>query len=127
MKYLKHYWINTNTGAYACTENPIEKRHPEAEFPGLDVKAWMHDGDGIDVCLSSVPDSTTVADVNDESGKKAVKTLTATKFNSVMTPLGESHTLSFQAKQESDPDLKASLEAQATAKFEEAQTALLAL
>jgi len=42
MKYLKHYWIDVNTGAYTCTENPIEKRHLEAEFPGLDVKAWMH-------------------------------------------------------------------------------------
>ena len=43
MQYIKHYWINVNTGTYSCGDNPVEKRHPEAEFPGLDVKIWMKD------------------------------------------------------------------------------------
>ena len=48
MKYLKHYWKSTkpSAGDYLTTANSIDKRHPEAEFPGLDVQIWMHDADG---------------------------------------------------------------------------------
>ena len=129
MKYLKHYWISVVEGGYCCHENPVEKRHPEAEFPGLDVRIWMHDANGIDVCLSAVPDTTTVTDIFDvhDSTLKCVQVLTETEFNSVATPLGESQSLSEQARQETDETLKADLEAQATAKFEEAKTALHAL
>lgn len=129
MKYLKHYWISVVNGGYCCHENPVEKRHPEAEFPGLDVRIWMHDANGIDVCLSAVPDSTTVADVFDvhDATLKCVQVLTEDEFNSVATPLGESQSLSQQASQETDETEKASLEAQATAKLEEAKTALHAL
>lgn len=129
MKYLKHYWISTVNGGYCCHENPVEKRHPEAEFPGLDVRIWMHDANGIDVCLSAVPDSTTVADVvdADDATLKCVQVLTETEFNSVATPLGESQSLSQQASQETDATVKADLEAQAATKLEEAKTALHAL
>ena len=129
MKYLKHYWISVVEGGYCCHENPAEKRHPEAEFPGLDVKIWMHDANGIDVCLSVVPDTTTVTDIFDvhDETLKCVQVLTEAEFNSVATPLGESQSLSQQANQEDDETLKADLEVQATAKFEEAKTALHAL
>lgn len=111
-----------------CANNPVEKRHPEAEFPGLDVRIWMHDEDGIDVCLSRVPDTTVIIDiVNPDNGKKVVQELTETEFNSVQTPLTESQTLRQEAQQETDEDLKADLEAQADSKFEEARQALFAL
>lgn len=128
MKYLKHYWICVHSGNYMCGNNPVEKRHPEAEFPGLDVRIWMHDEDGIDVCLSRVPDTTTITDiVNPDNGKKVVQELTETEFNSVQDPLNESQVLRQEAQQETDEDLKADLEAQADAKFEEARQALFAL
>ena len=128
MKYLKHYWICVHSGNYMCGNNPVERRHPEAEFPGLDVRIWMHDEDGIDVCLSRVPDTTTITDiVNPDNGKKVVQELTEVEFNSVQTPLTESQTLRQQAQQETDEVLKADLEAQADAKFEEARQALNAL
>jgi hypothetical protein len=128
MKYLKHYWICIADGKYCCQNNPVEKRHPEAEFPGLDVKIWMHDEDGIDVCLSTVPNSTPVADVLSEDGtKKVVQVLTEEEFNSVAVPLAESGQLSQQARQESDEALAADLRTQSEAKFAEAQQALFAL
>jgi len=128
MKYLKHYWICIADGKYCCQENPVEKRHPESEFTGLDVKIWMHDEDGIDVCLSAVPDSTPVADVLSEDGnKKVVQVLTEEEFNSVAVPLAESGQLSQQARQESDEAVAADLRTQSEAKFAEAQQALFAL
>jgi hypothetical protein len=128
MKYLKHYWICIKTGNYMCGNNPVEKRHPEAEFPGLDVRIWMHDEDGIDVCLSRVPDTTTITDiVNPNNGKKVVQELTEAEFNSVQTPLTESQVLRQEAQQETDETIKAEKEAQADAKFEEARQALFAL
>ncbi len=129
MKYLKHYWISVIDGGYCCHENPVEKRHPEAEFPGLDVKIWMHDQNGIDVCLSEVPDSTPVADIFDvhDETLKVVQVLTEEEFNSVQTPLLESQTLRQEAQQETDEVLKAEKEAAADAKFEEARQALFAL
>ena len=90
MKYLKHYWKSTTSGDYLTTANSIDKRHPEAEFAGLDVQIWMHDADGVDVCMSQVPDSTTVTDVTIGS-KKAVQSLTETQYNTVKTPLDASN------------------------------------
>jgi len=128
MKYLKHYWICVHTGNCMCGNNLVEKRHPEAEFPGLDVKIWMHDEDGIDVCLSTVPDTTTITDiVNPDTGKKVVQELTEEEFNSVQVPLLESQTLYQEAQQETDEVLKAEKEVEADAKFEEARQALFSL
>jgi hypothetical protein len=121
MKYLKHYWVNIDTGNYAVTENPVGKRHPEIEFPGLGVKIWMHDPDGIDVCLSTVPDNVEISNIVDESsGKKAVQKLTKTQFDSVSNPLNESQILRQEAQLETDETLKAQKEADAEAKFQEA-------
>jgi hypothetical protein len=126
MQYLKHYWVNVNTGEYAVNENPVEKRHPEVEFPGLDVKIWMHDEDGIDVCLSAVPDTTEVLDVT-VGNKKAVQKLTEEQFNSVQIPLQESQVLRQEAQQETDETIKAEKEAAADAKFQEAIVALYSI
>lgn len=129
MKYLKHYWISVVDGGYCCHENSVLKRHPEAEFPGLGVKIWMHDQNGIDVCLSTVPDTTEVTDIYDvhDANLKVVQVLTEAQFNSVATPLEESSQLSQQASQETDEQVAQGLRDQATAKFQEAQQALFAL
>jgi hypothetical protein len=111
-----------------CGNNSVEKRHPEAEFPGLDVKIWMHDEDGIDVCLSSVPDTTTITDIeNPDNGKKVVQELTEEEFNSVQIPLLESQTIHQEAQQETDEVLRVEKEAAADDKFEEARQALFLL
>ena len=129
MKYLKHYWKSTETGDYLTTTNSIHKRHPEAEFAGLDVQIWMHDADGVDVCLARVPDSTTITDVTVGS-KKAVQSLTETQYNSVKTPLDASAVLESEAmtaEMSGDTSTATTKRNEATTKYNEAKTALLAL
>ena len=129
MKYLKHYWKSTETGDYLTTANSIHKRHPEAEFAGLDVQIWMHDADGVDVCLARVPDSTTITEVTVGS-KKAIQELTETQYNSVKTPLDASSTLdqeAMTAEQSGDTSTATTKRNEATTKYNEAKTALLAL
>ena len=129
MKYLKHYWKSTQTGDYLTTANSIHKRHPEAEFAGLDVQIWMHDADGVDVCLARVPDSTTITEVTVGS-KKAIQELTETQYNSVKTPLDASSTLdqeAMTAEQNGDTTTAETKRNEATTKYNEAKTALLAL
>ena len=129
MKYLKHYWKSTETGDYLTTVNSIHKRHPEAEFSGLDVQIWMHDADGVDVCMAQVPDGVTITDVTIGS-KKAIQELTETQYNSVKTPLDASHTLTAeaqQAEQDGDTSTATTKRNEATTKYNEAKTALLAL
>ena len=131
MKYLKHYWISTNPSSddYLTTANSIDKRHPEAEFSGLDVQIWMHDADGIDVCLSQVPDGVTITDVTIGS-KKAIQELTETQYNSVKTPLDASAVLeseAMDAEMSGDTSTATTKRNEATTKYNEAKTALLAL
>jgi len=129
MQYIKHYWINTNTGNYSSDSNPVERRHPEKEFPGLGVKIWLQDVAGIDVCLSEVPDTTVIAEAYESSTstKKCVQILTEEQYNSVATPYFESQQLSGEARTDEDETLKAQKEAEASAKYQEALTALHAL
>ena len=129
MKYLKHYWKSTETGDYLTTTNTIHKRHPEAEFAGLDVQIWMHDADGVDVCLARVPDTTTITEVTVGS-KKAIQELTETQYNSVKTPLDAAGVLNEEASQAEtggNSTLAATKRAEAETKRDEAKTALLAL
>ena len=129
MKYLKHYWKSTESGDYLTTGNTIHKRHPEAEFAGLDVQIWMHDADGIDVCMARVPDSTTIVDVTIGS-KKAIQELTETQYNTVKTPLDASYALNEEAmtaEMSGDTSTAETKTSEATTKYNEAKTALLAL
>ena len=129
MKYLKHYWKSTETGDYVTTTNTIHKRHPEAEFAGLDVQIWLHDADGIDVCMAQVPDSTTITEVTVGS-KKAIQELTETQYNTVKTPLDAAITLEQEAAVEEtggNATLAATKRTEAETKRAEAKTALLAL
>ena len=126
-KYLKHYW--KKNGSWLTTSNEVEQHHPEADYPGLGVKVWMHDSDGIDVCLSEVPDSTSISTITVGS-KKAVMELTETQFNSVKTPLDEASVLrqeASDAERSGDTDTAATKNTAAAAKETEAQNALNAL
>ena len=126
-KYLKHYW--KKNGSWLTTSNEVEQHHPESDYPGLGVKVWMHDSDGIDVCLSEVPDSTSISTITVGS-KKAVMELTETQFNSVKTPLDEASVLREEARTAEDggdTDTAATKNTAAAAKETEAQNALNAL
>ena len=82
MQYIKHYYVNDVTGEYMTTTNDAPaKRHPVKEIPGLGVKFWSHDPDGIDVCVSEVEaDQITITD-QEVDGKFAVKTITEEQYN----------------------------------------------
>ena len=89
----------------------------------------MHDADGVDVCMSQVPDSTTVTDVTVGS-KKAVQSLTETQYNTVKTPLDASAVLEEEARtaeESGDTSTATTKRNEATTKYNEAKTALLAL
>ena len=126
-KYLKHYW--KKNGNWLTTANEVEQHHPEADYAGLGVKVWMRDSDGVDVCLSEVPDSTAISTITVGS-KNAVIELTETQFNSVKTPLDEAATLRQEANDaevSGDTDTAATKNTAAAAKETEAQNALNAL
>jgi hypothetical protein len=126
-KYLKHYW--KKNGSWLTTSNEVEQQHPESDYPGLGVKIWMHDSDGVDVCLSEVPDSTGISTITVGS-KNAVIELTETQFNSVKTPLDEAEVLrqeANEAEMSGDTDTAATKNTAADAKETEAQNALNAL
>ena len=126
-KYLKHYWKKGD--AWLTTSNQVEQHHPEADYPGLDVNIWMHDSDGVDVCLSKVPDTTEITTITVGS-KTAVIELTETQFNSVKTPLDEAGVLRHEATEaelSGDTDTAATKNTAAAAKETEAQNALNAL
>ena len=119
MQYIKHYWIDVNSGDYRCDENIVEKRHPEAEFPGLDVAIWSHDPDGIDICISKVPDEVAITEITDEEwGKKLVQQITEAQFTNIET-LNSEVSILFQESQEAK---MSGDEATANAKEAEANT-----
>ena len=126
-KYLKHYW--KKNGNWLTTANEVEQHHPEADYAGLGVKVWMHDSDGVDVCLSEVPDSTGISTITVGS-KNAVIELTETQYNSVKTPLDAAAVLrqeATEAEMSGDTDTAATKNTAAAAKETEAQNALNAL
>lgn len=130
MQYIKHYWVNNINNQYCCSTNDApEKRHPVKEIPGLDVKVWLQDIDGIDVCLSEVSSDIPVPEAYESSTstKKCVQVLTEEEYNSVATPYFESQQLYGEARTEEDETIKAEKEALASAKYQEALTALYAL
>lgn len=135
MKYVKHYWIDHVTSAWLTTTNdtPNGKNHPYNIFSSDDlaVKVWITDSDGIDVCLSELPDSVTITEVG-VGLKKAVIELTETQFNSVKTPYdaagvlrNEAYTL--RTQETPDETAAAAKDTEADTKIAEAKTALNAL
>lgn len=132
MQYIKHYYVNDNNGIFCCeSPDPTYKRHPWKEYTGLDVKIWLSDPDGIDVCLSELPDSTSVSTVLDQhSNKNSIQVLTQNEYNTVSVPYFEAQTLfqeAFEARQQGDHATAETKETSATTKLSEAMTALHAL
>ena len=63
-KYLKHYYVDGADLTTFLTDTNIGtdgKTHPIID--GLDVKFWFVDANGIDYCMSVVPDTTTILPV----------------------------------------------------------------
>jgi hypothetical protein len=133
MQYIKHYYVDEDNNTFCCetTSNPKYKRHPWKEYAGLNVKIWLTDSDGVEVCLAELPDETTVSTVADaNSGKNRIQVLTETEYNSVATPYFESQTLSQEAREARDQNDEATAEAKESAaatKLSEATTAIRAL
>jgi hypothetical protein len=60
-KYIKHYYVDgENLVEFFTDKNmgPNGKTHPRID--GLDVKFWFVDSNGIDYCMSVVPDETVI-------------------------------------------------------------------
>ena len=135
MKYAKHYWVDYATNAWLTTTNdtPNGKTHPYNIFShdDLAVKVWLTDSDGIDVCLSELPDSVTITEVG-VGLKKAVIELTETQYNTVKTPYDAASVLRGEAdalRHQETPDetAAAAKDTEADTKIAEAKTALNAL
>ncbi len=131
MQYIKHYFVDADTGLYCCetSSNPKYKRHPIKEYAGLDVKVWSTDSDGVDVCLAELPDSTNVSTIVNGS-KNSIQVLTETEYNSVWTPYSEASTLYDEARtaeESGDTDTISTKKAEAQTKMDEATAAIRAL
>ena len=131
MQYIKHYYVDDNNNTYCCeTAEPAYKRHPSKEYDGLSVKVWLSDSEGVDVCLSELPDSTAVSTITAPCGKNSVQVLTEEEYNSVATPYFEAQTLfseAQQARMSGDSATEELKQTAAAAKITEATTALHAL
>lgn len=97
MQYIKHYYVNDVTSEYMTTTNDAPaKRHPIKEIPGLNVKFWSHDPDGIDVCVSEVEaDQITITD-QEVDDKFAVKVITEDQYNSLISLQKEIDTIAIE-------------------------------
>jgi hypothetical protein len=63
LKYIKHYYVDGENLTQYLTDTNVSsngKTHPRLD--GLDVKLWFIDENGIDFCLSVVPDTTEITD-----------------------------------------------------------------
>ena len=132
MQYIKHYYVDDDHNTFCCEVTPESKykRHPCKEYAGLDVKVWLSDSDGVDVCLAELPDTTSVSTIVSDCGKNEVQVLTEAEYQSVTTPYFEVQTLfgeAQQARQDGDEATAESKETAAAAKLTEATTAIRAL
>ncbi len=132
MQYVKHYYVDDDNNTFCCETSPEPKykRHPWKEYAGLDVKVWLTDAEGVDVCLAELPDTTSVETVVNECGKNSIQVLTQAEYNSVATPYFEAQVLFSEAqtaRQEGDEILAEEKQLEGQVKLEEAITALHAL
>jgi hypothetical protein len=131
MQYIKHYYIDEQTGAYCCETSSTAKYrvHPWRTYAGLDVKVWLTDSDGVDIMLSELPDSTSVSTIANGS-KNSVQVLTETEYNTVWTPYSAAATLYSEAQtaeESGDTDTAATKRTAGDIKMTEATTAIRAL
>ena len=132
MQYIKHYYVDDDNNTFCCEvlPKPKYKRHPWKEYAGLDVKVWLSDSDGVDVCLAELPDSTSVSTIVDDCGKKSIQVLTEDEYNVVAISYFEATALFLQASEEKQSGNEVEAEvliAAGNLKMNEATTALYAL
>ena len=132
MQYIKHYYVDDDHNTFCCevTPEPKYRRHPCKEYAGLDVKVWLSDSDGVDVCLAELPDTTSVSTIVSDCGKNEVQVLTEAEYQSVTTPYFEVQTLfgeAQQARRDGDEATAEEKETTAAAKLAEATTAIRVL
>ena len=132
MQYIKHYYVDDDHNTFCCevTPEPKYRRHPCKEYAGLDVKVWLSDSDGVDVCLAELPDTTSVSTIVSDCGKNEVQVLTEAEYQSVTTPYFEVQTLfgeAQQARRDGDEATAEEKETTAAAKLSEATTAIRVL
>ena len=100
-KYIKHYWISergkNRTWVTQVHTSWIPRTHPVKEYPGLDVRYWLADSEGVSVCISRVPDDTEIETIV-QDGKKVVMELSECTFNELEDGLIEVHELFYQAR-----------------------------
>jgi hypothetical protein len=132
MQYIKHYYVDDERNTFCC-EEPCSvkyKRHPWKEYLGLDVKVWLTDVDGVEVCLAELPDSTSVSTIASPCGKNSVQVLTEAEYNSVAVPYFEAQSLFGESqiiRQEGDETLAAQKKSEGQLKLQEATQALHSL
>jgi hypothetical protein len=115
-QYIKHYykktsddtWItsikktyNSDTNEWIADTSYVERRKPEKEYPGLGTKVWILDSEGVEICLSDLPDSTSVENVLCD-GKEVVQILNEDQFNSVKDLVDASYSLFSEAEKFSE-------------------------
>jgi hypothetical protein len=133
MQYVKHYYVDDDHNTFCCevTPEPKYKRHPWKEYAGLDVKVWLTDAEGVDVCLAELPDTTPVSTmVEPDCGKNQIQVLTEAEYNSVATPYFAAQTLyaeAMEARQQGDEVTASTKESEAQTKLDEATIAIRAL
>jgi len=132
MQYIKHYYVDDERNTFCCEDSCTAKykRHPWKEYPGLDVKVWLTDTEGVEVCLAEVPDSTPVSTIASPCGKNSVQVLTEAEYNSVAVPYFEAQSLFGESqivRQEGDETLATQKESEGQSKLQEATQALHSL
>ena len=101
-KYIKHYYVDgENLVEFFVDKNmgPNGKTHPRID--GLDVKFWFVDNNGIDYCMSVVPDETVITPVtglgegtyeqwsNEIAGQFELQKASVANNSEVLTRLGK--------------------------------------
>lgn len=82
MIYLKHYWVRDGQYLTEPGQNGPLQAHPN--IPGLEVRYWLTDGNGVDYCLSTVPDDTLVTEVT-----PGLEILTKADWDSIVATIPE--------------------------------------
>lgn len=94
--YLKHYWVDDN-GNYLTSENKSPRCHPS--IVGLDVKYWLSDFNGVDYCLSQVPNDTTIDEVD------GLEVLTQSEWDAIVSTISTPEDIEWKRAREKRDEL----------------------
>lgn len=82
MQYLKHYWVRNGEYLTNPGQNGPLQAHPS--LPGLEVRYWLTDDNGVDYCLSTVPDHVLINEVD-----PGLKILTRQEWDEIVATIPE--------------------------------------